>query len=57
VKRKDLVKKLRAAGYREVRNNSHAIFEKANGRPLQVPNHKEINENTAKEILRQAGIE
>jgi mRNA interferase HicA len=57
VKHRDLVKKLEAAGYREVRNGNHAIYEKAGCRPVQVPNHREINENTAKEILKQAGIQ
>jgi mRNA interferase HicA len=56
MKRKDLVKKLEALGYREVRNGNHAIYEKNGCRPVQVPNHKEINENTAKEILKQAGL-
>ena len=57
MKRRDLVKKLEAAGYREDRNDGgHAIYEKNGGRPVQVPNHKEINENTAKAILKAAGV-
>jgi mRNA interferase HicA len=56
VKRRNLIKKLEAAGYREVRNGNHAIYEKDNHRPVQVPNHREINENTAREVLKQAGI-
>jgi predicted RNA binding protein YcfA (HicA-like mRNA interferase family) len=57
MKRKDLIKKLRNAGYQENRNSGgHAIYEKANGRPVQVPNHTEINENTARAILRAAGL-
>jgi predicted RNA binding protein YcfA (HicA-like mRNA interferase family) len=42
VKRRDLVKKLEAAGYRLNRTGDHAIYE---------------NENTAKAILKAAGIE
>jgi mRNA interferase HicA len=56
MKRKDLVKKLQAAGYRLDRNGDHSIFEKEGGRPVQVPNHREINEYTAKAILKAAGI-
>ena len=57
MKRRDLVKKLEAAGYRLDRTGDHAIYEKAGSRPVQVPNHREINENTAKAILKAAGIE
>jgi predicted RNA binding protein YcfA (HicA-like mRNA interferase family) len=56
MKRRDLVKQLEAAGYKEDRNNTHAIFEKKGSRPVQVPNHREINENTVNEILKQAGL-
>jgi len=57
VKRRDLVKQLIAAGFREDRNKGgHAIYEKPGVRPVQVPNHREINENTAKAILRAAGL-
>lgn len=57
MKRRDLIKKLEAAGYCESRNNGgHAIYEKKGGRPLQVPNHNEANEYTAKVILKAAGL-
>ena len=57
MKRRDLVKALVAAGYREDRNDGgHAIYEKRGGRPVQVPNHREVSENTAKAILRAAGL-
>jgi mRNA interferase HicA len=56
VKRKDLIKKLEAAGYRLDRTGDHAIYEKHGSRPVQVPNHREINEYTAKTILKAAGI-
>jgi mRNA interferase HicA len=53
-----LIKKLASAGYREDRNfGGHAIYEKAGSRPVQVPNHREINENTAKAILKSAGLD
>ena len=56
MKRKDLIKKLEAAGYRLDRTGDHAIYEKTGSRPVQVPNHREINEYTAKAILRAAGV-
>jgi predicted RNA binding protein YcfA (HicA-like mRNA interferase family) len=58
MKRRDLINKLKKAGYREDRNaGGHAVFEKEGGRPVQVPNHREISENTAKAILKVAGLE
>lgn len=57
MKRRDLVKKLEAAGYQESRNDgSHAIYEKQGSRTVQVPNHREINDYTAKAILKAAGL-
>jgi len=56
VKRKDLIKKLKAAGYQLDRTGDHAIYEKPGSPPVQVPNHREINEYTAKAILKTAGI-
>ena len=57
MKRRDLVKLLKEAGYREARNDGgHAIYEKSGGRPVQVPNHREIKERLAKAILKQAGL-
>ena len=57
MKRRDLVKKLEAAGYKVDRDDgNHTIYEKAGERPLQVPRHREINENTAKSILKAAGL-
>ena len=57
MKRKDLLRKLKAAGYRLDRTGDHSIYEKPGNRPVQVPNHREINEYTAKAILKAAGIE
>lgn len=56
MKRRDLIKKLEAAGYKLDRTGDHAIYEKEGCRPVQIPNHREINENTAKAILRAAGL-
>ncbi|MCL2811779.1 MAG: type II toxin-antitoxin system HicA family toxin [Clostridia bacterium] len=56
MKRRDLIKKLEAAGYCLNRKGDHAIYEKEGSRPVQVPNHTEINENTARAILKAAGV-
>lgn len=57
MKHRDLIKKIKDAGYTLDRDNGdHSIYEKEGCRPIQVPRHREINENTAKQILRVAGI-
>ena len=57
LKRRDLVKKLEAAGYRVDRDDGgHTVYEKEGGCPVQVPRHREINENTARAILKTAGL-
>ena len=56
MKRRDLIKKLQQAGYKLDRTNDHATYEKPGSRPVQVPNHREINERTANRILKDAGL-
>lgn len=57
MKRRDLIKKLESYGYRLDRDDgNHSIYEKAGCRPVQIPRHREINENTARAILKAAGI-
>ena len=56
MKRRDLIKKLEAAGYKLDRTGDHAIYEKKGCRPVQVPKHREIKEILAKKILNNAGI-
>lgn len=56
MKRRDLIKKLEAAGYRLDRDGDHSIYEKEGSRPVQVPKHRELNENTAKAIIKAAGL-
>ena len=57
MKRRDLIKKLESNVYRlDIDDCNHSIYEKQGCRPLQVPRHREINENTAKAILKAAGI-
>ena len=55
--RRDLINKLRKAGYKLDRTSDHTIFEKQACRPVQVPNHREIKETLAKKILKDAGLE
>ncbi|MCL2111460.1 MAG: type II toxin-antitoxin system HicA family toxin [Clostridiales bacterium] len=54
MKRRDLVREIERLGYTLDRSSDHGIFEKDGCRPLQIPNHREINEQTAKEILKIA---
>lgn len=57
MKRRDLLKKLKAAGFREVRDDGdHTIYKKDGCRSVQVPRHRELNELTAKTILKIAGL-
>lgn len=57
MKRRDLIKKLEAAGYKIDRDDgNHTVYEKQGCRPIQIPRHREINENTAKSILKVAGL-
>lgn len=53
MKRRDLVKQLLQLGWYPVRNKKHEFW--TNGRDTEaVPNHREIDENLARKILRTA---
>lgn len=57
MKRRDLIRQLEAAGYKKERDNGgHTIYAKEGCRPIPVSRHRELNENTAKSILRTAGL-
>ena len=57
MKRRDLIQLLEAAGYRIERDNGdHTVYAKPGNRPTPAPRHRELNENTAKAILRAAGL-
>ena len=48
---------LETAGYNKIRDTGdHTIYKKAGCVILQVPRHREVNENTAKAILKDAGL-
>jgi mRNA interferase HicA len=57
MKRRDLIKKLKANGFIKVRDDGiHTIYKAPDKRAVQVPRHREINENTARQILKDAGL-
>lgn len=58
MKRRNLIRILKSAGYKIDRDDGrHTILEKEGNCPVQVPRHREINENTAKSILKTAGLQ
>ncbi|HCF51497.1 MAG TPA: hypothetical protein DER60_14520 [Syntrophomonas sp.] len=56
MKRRDLIKKLESAGFRKIRDGDHSIYRAPDKRTVQIPRHREINENTARQILKDAGL-
>ena len=56
VKRRDLVKEVEAQGLKNYGGASHDIFKKP-GFTTSIPRHREIDEDTACDIRKQAGIE
>lgn len=55
MKRRDLEKKLKKLGFTFERNGGdHDIFSSKTGKWISVPRHREINEITAKMILKEA---
>jgi len=54
MKRRDLVKRLEACGYTMIRDHDkHSVFAKPGKRIEVVPHGREINEYTAKDILKR----
>jgi len=57
MKRRDLINILRKNGFEKAREGSaHTIYKAGNKREVQVPRHRELNENTANQILKDAGL-
>ena len=57
MKQRDLIRALETAGYKKERDTgNHTVYAKPGSRPIPVPRHREINEYTAKGILRAAGL-
>ena len=56
MKRRDLIKKLEQAGFRLARNgSSHDIYVRGSEQET-IPRHRDVNEETAKAILRRRHI-
>lgn len=56
MKRRDLIKRLEKGGFEFVRRGSnHDIYKRGN-ETEEVPRHKEINEYTARGIIRRRGL-
>lgn len=57
MKRRDLLKKLKAADFYMVRDDDdHTIYKKDGWRSVQIPRHRELNELTAQSILKVTGL-
>ncbi len=56
MKRKDLLKKLKAAGFQFEEGGEHTRVLKGNTLITVVPRHTEVSENTARKILKDAGL-
>lgn len=58
MKRKDLDRELKKAGWQIDHGGSHDVARHPNkpGSKLVLPRHTEVNENTAKGILKAAGL-
>ena len=55
MKRAELLKKLAQIGPRELlREGANHTLYRVNGNPVTIPRHREINELTAKAILKDA---
>jgi mRNA interferase HicA len=57
MKRRDLIRRIETNGYQLIRDDGdHSIYKAPGKRAVQVPRHNEINENTARQILKNAGL-
>jgi predicted RNA binding protein YcfA (HicA-like mRNA interferase family) len=55
VKKRELIKKLKARGAKQIRQGgNHEVWESQNGYRFPVPRHSEIEEYTARGVLKQA---
>lgn len=55
-KRRDLVRELKRAGFKEDGGTGHARFIHPDGRCTFVPRHSEIGDHLAQAIRKQAGL-
>lgn len=54
-KRRDLIRELEAAGFRETKGTKHGKYRKGNV-TVMVPRHSEIKDQMADVIRKQAGL-
>ncbi len=58
MKRRDLIKRLTEAGFVLLRDDGdHTVYGKPDSRRVAVPRHREVDERTAKAILKAAGLQ
>lgn len=56
MKRRDLIDALTANGFELYRHGSNHDIYRKDQKQIAIPRHKEINEETAKSILKEAGL-
>ena len=58
MKRRDLIKRLQSEGWQITEGGNHSVATHPNnpGMKISIPRHSEINQYTAKGILKDAGI-
>ena len=57
MKRKDLIRQLKQNGWEIIHGGNHDLAKHPDRKvKLTIPRHNEINEHTAKGILRDAGL-
>lgn len=56
MKRKDLLKMVKAAGYELVEGGNHPLVYKGEACVDAIPRHSEINEFTARAIMKRLGL-
>ena len=57
MKRKDLIKKIRDAGYTIKEGGDHSKVYRGEAMLTEVPRHREINELTARAIMKKLGLQ
>ena len=56
MKTRIIIKEIEAVGYEYDRTGEHHIYEKEGCPAVQVPKGREVNDTTAKKILKTAGV-
>jgi len=56
-KRRDLIRLLEMNGFRNLGGRNHDKYKHPDGRQTVVPRHREIDNDTARGIKKQAGLQ